>query len=454
MMTDLTLIRGGFLSNFFLYSDGFDSIEHVKISLKFDNSNKGKARTSFRIISKSLEIRENLSFFILIKNDENAVRIEKEVNTKYNKHLKDSRFRKVAGAYGLEPDISKDFSHCTVFAVEEFPENPDLVDKKIIHPNKITSNTIEYRNAPDSIKGLINNKDILLKFDVNNAREIFEETSCIHEKPYIFVFQFRIFFKNFIPSETLSYWQKSSKSWAVDFDLNRKRGYENLIENLDRENLLRYPHSIELWFTIPHSHFFVASSPVYEKAFRLKSEDLGYKTAEEQVGEFETREGDYAVKIMNRSGSFVEFSIVCVSPFLPEEEPEKLRKEIENFQSASSKFVTWKGMVNPLVLLLAFLALIFAVISLFIGGMTETLELKANLWTISVAAVFFGLSVWGISASLNLLSYHLSLKRRRSSSELITEYGLEIKFFTISIIVVTSILAFSLFYLLGKTGLI
>ena len=439
------------MANFFFLSfDGFTSIKHAKISVKFDNLGKGKARISFRLITTLSEISDHSELYLLIKNVENPVTLEK-TNSKYNKFLNTEQFRQVAGVFGLNQ--MRSLTHYSVFTIGEFPENPNIESKTAIHPKEITCERVDYKNIPEQLQGKITRRDILLRIEIDNVKKILEEASSIIKESYVWIFQFRIVLGRFISEESLRCWRSSSKSWSVDFDIHKRRNYENLVESLNGLGVQRYPESLELWFTIPHSHQFVASSPVYEKAFRLKSEDITYKTEKQQVGEFETQEGDYAVKIVNRSGSFVEFSIICTSPFLPEETPGELRKKIEEFWSKESSFVTWDRMMNPLILLLALLTLVFGIVSIFVTGMTETLELRLTLWTIIVAAVFFGLSVWGISVSFSLLSDHLFLEKTKHRADLVLESDPRTRYLIMSVIIVVAVLAFSLFYLLGKVYL-
>lgn len=338
---------------FFLSLDNDALIEHVKISVKFDNFNRGKARISLRTTFISSKNSNDVEFYLLIKNDESPVTIEK-IYSEYNKFLDTTEFRQVAGACALlSPD---NYDHCTVFPIGKFPENRNLEEKRAIHPKKITCRIVGHSDSPEQLKNMLSERDILLRINVDDAAEILREISTALEKPYIYMVQFRIFLGNFIPEKTLEYWKSSSKSWSINFDMHKKRGYTHFFSNLKEKRVLKYPKSVELWFTIPHSHFFVASSPSYEKAIRLRPNDIVYKT-EKKVGEFETQEGDYAVKIMNKSGDFVEFFIIGVSPFLRREQPKELREEIDKIKLTTEKFVTWKEILTPLTLLVTLLSL-------------------------------------------------------------------------------------------------
>ncbi len=440
------------MANFiFLSLDGCDSIKHAKISVKFDNKNKGKARISFRIIFALSEINNDSGFYILIKNDRDPVKFL-SIDWEYNKYLKTNQFIRAAGAYGLK--LRCDLRHCTVFTIEELRENPELEKVTAIHPNEIACVQVHYKDCPDELRGIVKEEDILLEIKASRIKKIQKEISSVirfepSDKSPVYIIQFRIEFDDFIPKETLEYWKRSNESWSVDFDIHKERGYEGVIEVLETRNLLRYPDSAELWFKIPHSHQFVASSPVYEKAFRLKPEDIGYKTEVKEVGEFETQEGDYAVKIVNRLKHFIELSIICTSPFLPGEKPQELKEKIEEFESKEPQFVTQGDLMYPLGLLVAFLTLVFAIVSIFVMGMRETLQLRMTLYTLIAAAIFFGVSVWGISMLCYLLLSPPSLKEKiKKISEIVTEPEKRIKFLTIGIAIVDLIIIISFIYFL------
>jgi hypothetical protein len=376
------------------------------------------------------EESNDLGFYFLIKNDENPVTLE-GIKSEYNKFLHTADFRRVAGAFEMEPE--KSLEHCTIFIIGKFPENMDLENKNAVHPKKITCAQVYHKDFPEQLKNVIGEGDILLRIDVDDSTEILQEISDNLEKPYYCMFQFRIFLGNFISEKTLEYWKSSNKSWAVDFDLHKKRGYEHFIYTLQQGEILRYPKSVELWFTIPHSHFFVASSPAYEKAFRLKLEDIEYKTERREVGEFQTRGGDYAVKIMNKTKDFVEFSIICVSPFLRGEEPQELKEKIEHLnedfkeklrqteeslkesfkeslRQTEERFITWKELVTPLTLLVTLLSLVVSVTVVLVVRMegynenVPTPSGEVSLGLLILTALFTGTVVWAIAFSLSFAS--------------------------------------------------
>ncbi len=425
------------MANFFFLS--FDNliINHVKISIKFDKFNLGKARMSLRFILTSSEIHNDSKLYLLIKNNENPVTL-KEISSDYNKHLSTEEFRQVAGAYGLEP--KRDLEHSAIFTIEKFPENKKIQKRTAIHPKEITCERVEYRDTPKQLENEISKRDILLRIRVKDITKILQEASIDPKKPYVWIFQFRFFLEHFIPEEALECWRSSSTSWSVDFDIHKQRGFENLVKSLEEKKVLRYPDSLELWVTIPHLHQLVGSSPVYEKAFRLKSEDIAYKTEKQQIGEFETQKGDYAVKIMNKMKKFIEFSIICASPFLQGEQPQELREKIESLREdfkidikslrdyfkeslrdTTEKFVTWKELITPLTLLVTLLSLIVSsTVALVIrmGGYNENIIAPSgemNLGLLVLSTVFTGTVVWAIAFSLSFVSRKYLLYKRSST---------------------------------------
>lgn len=406
------------LSNFFFLSLAEDFlIEHTKISAKFDNFNTGKARISFRITCTPSSKSSDLGFYLLIKNDEDPVTIEK-IDPEYNTFLDVREFRQVAGTYAFE--TVQELDRCTVFTIGEFPENPGIKDRIAIHPKRIFCKRVDYEDTPRELKDKISTRDILLKIGIEGATEILQETSNVPENSCLWTFQFRIFLGHFVPEETLRFWESSSESWSIDFDIHKRRGYEYLISNLEQINVPRYPKSVELWFTIPHLHHFVASSPVYEKAFRLKFRDVKFKTERNQyettkIGEFETQEGDYAVKIVNKTGDFAEFSIICISPLIPG----GLKKEIEEFRSRAPFLVTWKDILTPFSLLVALISLtIGSTVALVtdVGVYGEKVTTPFGVFDLKLlilSSVFTGAAIWAIASSLSFATQYVSKRESK-----------------------------------------
>jgi hypothetical protein len=422
-MKNLTPI-GDLLPNFFFLSfNDKEVIEHSKISIKFDNFDKGRARISIRNTLKLLD-DSHLELYFLIKNDENPVTLE-DIKPEYNEYLEKSDFLYIAGFYGLKKE--KTLENCSIFKMIEFPENSDLVNFTWIHPREITCQQVRSRDLgdlPQPLANLLSEKDILIKISADNFSKIVNEVSQSVKRSVCFFFQFRVFLGNFVSGENLEYWKSSNKSWSIDFDLHKERGYEHFVHKLRQMAILKYPRLVELWLTIPHSHFFVASSPVYENAIRLKQEDIEYKTNWKEVGEFETREGDYAVRIMNKTGSFVEFSIICVSPFRHGEDPQELRRKIEDLKeyvkssikAAEDRFITWKEVATPLILMVTLLSLVVSVtvaLSVRMEGYNETITTSSgriDLGLLILSAVFTGVVVWAIAFSLSFATKKLQLR--------------------------------------------
>lgn len=436
------------------------------MSIKLDNHGKGKARISLRF-AMNLESESNDPvLYLLIKNGENDAKYS-GIDEDYNQRLDEEQFRRAAGAYAISVRLgSEDYSR---FTIEDFPEASRLENKTAIHPKKITCRHLNYEDVPSFLKNRINTRDAVLETKIANVKRILQELDnkntstsgstteslrCGNE--VIWILQFRIYLQDFVPEGTLRCWESSSKSWSVDFNIHKKRGYEDLIAKLEKSRLLRYPSSLELWFTIPHLHQFVASSPVYEKAFRMKSEDLDYgrkniANRKDPIAEFETQEGDYSVKIVNTSRSFAEFSVICISPFLSGEKPEELSLKISEFERKAPHYVQWGDIMYPLGLFLAFLTLIFAVISVFVSGMGENLQLRLTLFTIIAAAIFFGVSVWGISMLCYILFSPQSISRKSEGfAALLAEDNTRIAFLTIGISIVVAVLTGGLIVLLWE----
>ncbi len=223
----------------------------------------------------------------------------------------------------------------------KFEEDENLQGKRILTPQEISVEIAEPRTLSEEVpRYMIRNRDILLKIqpiDEDTAKIIRDNLNIS-----IIEFQFRIFLGNFLPQETLESWKSSSDSWSVDIDIHKERGYEDIYQNLGK--LLKYPENLDLWINIPHNHLFIASSPVYKNAIKLKTEDIQYKTygknetgQEDFYRQFETMKGDYSVQISNGDGKPKDFSIVCVSPFLPQEAPRKLREDIQEFERKSKE---------------------------------------------------------------------------------------------------------------------
>jgi hypothetical protein len=465
MMTDPIRIQGVSLSNFLFLSQEV-IIEHAKMSIKLDNNRERRARISFRLILSSESDRSDPVLYVLIKNMESSAKyIGAEED--YNQRLEIGQFRRAAGAYGFrEIEKSRDFS---IFAVDDLPEAPLLQGEIIIHPKNITCEYLNYGIIPDFLRSMVNTRDIVLRIKIVDVEEILcklnstrenasmgTSVSACQNNGLIWIFQFRISLQDFVPEGTKKCWESSNKSWSIDFNIHKRRNYEDLIDRLEEDRLLVYPKSLELWFTIPHLHQFVASSPVYEKAFIMKSEDLAYKRvspAEEgtAVAEFETQEGDYSVKIVNKSKDFVEFSVICTSPFLPAEKPEELSRKIRDFERKAPQFVQREDIMYPFGLFLAFLTLIYAIISVFLSGLGENQELRLTLFTVVAAAIFFGVSVWGISMLCYILVTPQDVRTRlKTVIVLLTENTTRTKFLTIGIVIAVAILTVGLIIVLRK----
>lgn len=328
------------MSNFLFFSFQEDlRIKYVKSTVKFDNYGEGRARFSFKIWLEKEYVGEIPEVFLLICNRENPTSLE-VIDKSYVGYLIEERFRKAAGIENTE--MEDEYDKFMVGEIMKFEEDPSLLGRRILNPKCISVEAVEPRALAEKIpRHLIRNEDILLKMQPIDKEigKIIEGDLKINP---IIEFQFRIFLGGFLPRQTLENWRSSSESWSVDIDIHKERGFEDVYEFFG--NLLKYPENLDLWINIPHGHLFIASSPVYENTIKLKTEDIQYKTykrykkeEKEFYEKFETMEGDYSVKISNGEGKPKDFSIVSVSPFLPEEAPRKLREDMKEFEMKSKE---------------------------------------------------------------------------------------------------------------------
>lgn len=340
--------------------------------------------------------------YLLLCNRENLVSLEM-IDKVYNRYLIEESFRKAAGIEDTEE--KEKFERFTLENIKKFEEDKNLKGKKILNPNTISIDPIKPKLLANKIPGrVIKNEDILLRIrpvDEETRREIVDNDL---EKDIRIEFQFRIFLRNFLPRETLESWESSSGSWSVDVDIHKERGHEDVHEGLGET--LEYPENLDLWINIPHNHLFIASSPIYKNAIKLKIEDIQYKTYEtyEKGGEFfrkfETKVGGYSVQINNREGKPKDFSIICVSPFLPEETPRKLRKDMEDFERRSKEFVTWRGIMGPFALLVASMSMIISATVAFITGGEYIFH--DRITTILFESFFYALFIWTFIGFINI----------------------------------------------------
>ena len=172
--------------------------------------------------------------------------------------------------------------------------------------------------------------------------------------------------------------------------------------------MLKYPENLHFWINIPHNHLFIASSPVYKNAIKLKTEDIQYKTyktyekGKELYRKFETKVGDYSVQISNSDGKPKDFSIVCVSPFLPEEAPGKLRRELKDFKRKSREFVTWRGIIGPFALLVASMSMIMSATIAFLAG--GEFIFSNRITAILFESFFYALFIWTFIGLINIIA--------------------------------------------------
>lgn len=371
----------------------------MKISVKFDNGGKGNARFSFKMWLQE-NIREIPIVYLLICNRENNVSLDR-IDENYNKCLMEDDFAKTAGIEDVEE--LREYEKYMIGKIKKFEENKNLRKRCIFYPRTIDVEKIDRRNLPDIPQHIVRNNDILLKIKLHVGEDI-EGIPQAEQKNCIIGCQFRIFLRNFLSNDTLKSWESSSESWSVNVDIHKERGFEDILDFF--KNNLMYPKNLDLWINIPHNHLFIASSPIYENAIKLKTEDIQYKTYRKYEGErdfykkFETKEGDYSVKINNNEGNPKEFSIICVSPFLPEEAPSKLREDMKEFRRKSREFVTWRGIIGPFALLIAAMSMVIsATIAMIVG---EDIKYNSEIISILAESFFYALFIWTLCEFINL----------------------------------------------------
>ena len=395
------------MNNFFFFSSQTDITFHrIKISIKFDNNGIGKARISLKCLLEKKNITENPVIYLYIQNVSRKITLE-DIDDVYNDKLKTEDFRSAAGEENIDISNIDTFSLTTI----------DLTECSAIHnKNAIIPDNVEV-DEKKTITGCPNipedtfNEGILLQITPLLHEKIQDKKLHKNIKTDFIEFQCRIFLKDFLTGDTITSLLSSSVPWSTALHIMLKSDIGEKNEKI-KECILD-PKFIDLWVTIPHGHSFSASSPVYASAIKLEKEDIDYKTYEKAsvskkayYEQFETQQGDYAVRIKeydNKAEYFGNFSIICTSPFLPDEKPEKLREDIDEFKEKSKElrediddfkkskdqYVKWQDMISPLVLLLAVLSILFSLPSYEekIGDETFTLFIKA---------ILFGLVTWSI----------------------------------------------------------
>jgi hypothetical protein len=310
----------------------------MKISIKFDNEGEGQARFSFKLWLEKENLEELPELYLLISNRENPVILE-DIDEEYNQHLAEDKFRKAAGIDETKKEDGELSEKCMIETIKR-SEEEDLVGRRLLNPRKAIIEETEPTGFPHEMSlHIAEGRDLLLKIepciDSNTIRKATENIP----RTAIMELQFRIFLRNFLNEETLDDWFSSSQSWSVNIDIHKERNFGDIIYYF--RNHLKYPENLDLWINIPSKHLFIASSPIYKNAIKLETEDIEYKTYErkgkkEYYENFETRVGDYSVRISNKEKP-IEFSIICVSPFLPGEKPHELKERIIEFKRRSEE---------------------------------------------------------------------------------------------------------------------
>lgn len=387
------------MPNFFFFSLQKDlSIEYAKITLKLDNSGEGKARFSFKLWLKKENLRIDPELYLLVSNRENPVTLE-EIDKSYHQHLREENFKKAAGI----EDTRKREEHegYIIDEITKFKENEELIGSDLLNPEDVDIDITFPTDLPEEVsKHIQRYRDVLLRIQL---RLDFKDNKEIKEVKFI-EFQFRVFFNGFLTAEALKSWKSSSEPWSVDIDIHKGRNFEDILYYF--KDILKYPKNLDLWVVIPHDHLFIASSPAHKSALKLKKEDTQYKTYKRTEDshkktyfeKFDTNIGDYSVRISSTEKEQEEFSVICVSPFLPGESPNELRESIsefkkwskeikEEFEKETEKFVKWEDIISTLVLLLAILSIIFS-IPAYKGGFGD------GIIDLVLKSIIFGIVLW------------------------------------------------------------
>ena len=369
------------------------TIYRIKISIKCDNNGLGKARISLKLLIGKKNITEIPKIFLSIQNISKKTKLE-YIDENYNNKLKEKAFRNAAGTEKMEIQNIETFSLTEIDLIE----CPAIHNKRAILPDRVLVEEIGFIEDISQIPQMIFDEGIMLQITPMLNEAIKDEKIQKKIDTTIIEFQCRFFLHKFLSEDTLNSWKSSSEPWSTTLNIISKSTIGKKYETI--EDYLIDPQHIDLWITIPHGHLFNASSPVYTSAIKLKKEDIEYKTYEGEkrdlkryYKQFETQQGDYSVRIKNynhQSENFGNFSIICTSPFLPEEKPGKLREDIEAFNDIKDRFVKWEDMISPLVLLLAVISILFSFPQYRENISNEITELI-------IIAIIFGLVVWSIN---------------------------------------------------------
>lgn len=396
---------------FFLSFNSISAIKHCKITGKFDNNGKGKIRLATRfLVEIAEECPRDVDLYLFIRNDQKTLKLG-ELDQEYNRQFNFRRFRSSAGTGTRFQETGAERNDYVQFIIDESFENPTIVEKNVTFPLNIKCSVVKGEEIPDELENCVTEEDILIKITFNK-----DETSSER----LYVFQIVVILENFLPEEEIGGWKVPSKVWSANFNMHETIGYERLFQRI--QGHLRYPDILELWVYLPSGHQFVASSPRYEKVFKLEASDIQLRTS--KGDEFLSKEGDLAVKLMNKLGKSEKYSIICTSPHMIEEKIENLVEEL--FEEEKKNFVTWGEFIQPLALLVGLFSLVIGVIvvlavrSIPISQASGTISpvslplafsptgISINIETIVAASIFFGISTWAISTTLKSLAKRFS----------------------------------------------
>lgn len=310
------------MSNFiFLSSEPKLTVENLKLTVRFKRDDITRSEWVLRIIVRApkQEVTDRkLVFYLLIKQaKEEEIRIEDIVSSESHNLLKDSEYLEYMGRsfkvideppHKLETHENYEFEY--------------LRQEKLIFPGEIEikeENPLDFEIDGKSLRkiGSINNKDIGLRIYCPKTELI---------KGELYILQFRLVLKDFIPPEVFRSMEDPGSAWALGINLHNRAENEEIFSKMP--NQIPEIRSLELWVSMPHRHLILDSSPRYKALYwfspwdKEKMEELQnrYESLKKSK-EFMNVVGDVWVKIVQDNhnepeGIENEFTIIGFSPWI------------------------------------------------------------------------------------------------------------------------------------------
>jgi hypothetical protein len=337
-----------------------------------------------------------MKLLLLIRDQKEAIKIE-SIEGRYNKRLYEKDFQRAAGLADRLAEPEDKGKYIQFKITKSFKEYKNLVGKYVLLPKLIkceTNSEAIIPELPGDLGQNISEDDIVI--------EVVPDVSPI-ESSTLLVFQFAFVLENYVDEDTLSKWTSSSKVWSVNLDFHERISYEDLFEYIS--DFFTYPEVFELWIYIPRGHHPISFSPPYKKTFPLEAFETRYKVTRKEFG---TDEGDIAFQIINESGSPERFSVTCKSPSITEEQLRRVEKELKEIPK-------WRDFLQNMVLTVALFSLLIGAIVILaqqaISWATPEASVERQPWQdfplLFEISVFSGFSLWGIYASLKVISEKL-----------------------------------------------